>query len=238
MSLENFAIIESTLREGEQFANAFFSSEQKVEIAHALDEFGVEVRNLWIPDVFGYSAAIPQILRRSGVESFLTQKISWNQFNRFPHHSFIWRGIDGSEIIVHFPPEDTYNSEFWPSGMRHAQENFAERDRLDEFLVLFGIGDGGGGATEEIMASVQSVSALIATLSDEARQQRDGLGLPGRGPHLGGTLHPAAIGQLELEDGGAVDEAVAAGEGVQRLVAVHGIECGGDLGLERRRPAQ
>jgi len=114
-------------------------------------EFGVAVRNLWLPDVFGYSAAMPQILKKSGLDYMVTQKISWNQFNRFPHHSFIWRGIDGSEIIVHFPPEDTYNSEFWPSGMRHAQENFAERDRLDEFLVLFGIGDGGGGATEEII---------------------------------------------------------------------------------------
>lgn len=114
-------------------------------------EFGVTVRNLWLPDVFGYSAAMPQILKKSGLDYMITQKISWNQFNRFPWHSFVWRGIDGSEIIVHFPPEDTYNSEFWPSGMRHAQENFAERDRLDEFLVLFGIGDGGGGATEEII---------------------------------------------------------------------------------------
>jgi alpha-mannosidase len=112
-------------------------------------EFGVSVRNLWLPDVFGYSAAMPQILQKSGLEYMVTQKISWNQFNRFPWHSFIWRGIDGSEIVVHFPPEDTYNSELMPSGMRHAQENFAERDRLDEFLVLFGIGDGGGGATEE-----------------------------------------------------------------------------------------
>jgi len=114
-------------------------------------EFGVTVHNLWLPDVFGYSAAMPQILKKSGLDYMVTQKISWNQFNRFPWHSFVWRGIDGSEIIVHFPPEDTYNSEFWPSGMRHAQENFAERDRLDEFLVLFGIGDGGGGATAEII---------------------------------------------------------------------------------------
>lgn len=116
-------------------------------------EFGVTVRNLWLPDVFGYSAAMPQILKKSGLDYMVTQKISWNQFNRFPHHSFIWRGIDSSEIIVHFPPEDSYNSQFWPSGMRHAQENFAERDRLDEFLVLFGIGDGGGGATAEIIES-------------------------------------------------------------------------------------
>ena len=114
-------------------------------------EFGVEVKNLWLPDVFGYSAALPQILKKSGIDYFLTQKLSWNQFNRFPHHTFIWRGIDGSEVLAHFPPEDNYNSDLRPSALIHAQENFDEKDRLDEFLTLFGIGDGGGGATEEMI---------------------------------------------------------------------------------------
>ncbi|MDZ7292224.1 MAG: alpha-mannosidase [candidate division KSB1 bacterium] len=115
------------------------------------EEFGVTPRNLWLPDVFGYSAALPQILKKSGIEFMVTQKLSWNQFNRLPHHTFLWRGIDGSEIIVHFPPEDNYNSELKPAGLIHAQQNFEERDRLDEFLVLFGIGDGGGGPTEDII---------------------------------------------------------------------------------------
>jgi alpha-mannosidase len=115
------------------------------------EELGVTPLNLWLPDVFGYSAALPQILKKSGIEFMVTQKLSWNQFNRLPHHTFLWRGIDGSEIIVHFPPEDTYNSELKPAGMIHAQQNFEERDRLDEFLVLFGIGDGGGGPTEDII---------------------------------------------------------------------------------------
>lgn len=115
------------------------------------DEFGVLVRNLWLPDVFGYSAAMPQILQKSGLGVMVTQKISWNQFNRFPHHTFIWRGIDGSEIVVHFPPEDTYNSDLRPASMIYAQENFEERDRLDEFLVLYGVGDGGCGPTEDII---------------------------------------------------------------------------------------
>ncbi len=118
-----------------------------------LDEFGVRVKNLWLPDVFGYSAAMPQILQRFGIDLMVTQKISWSQFNKFPHHSFIWRGIDGSEIVVHFPPEDTYNSEMKPEGMVRAQENFIEKGVLDEFLVVFGVGDGGGGPTEEIMES-------------------------------------------------------------------------------------
>ncbi len=113
------------------------------------EEFGVEVRHLWLPDVFGYSAALPQILRKSGIDYFLTQKISWNQFNRFPYHTFRWRGIDGSEVITHFPPEDTYNSPLSSESLVRGRENFREKDLLDEFLSLFGMGDGGGGPKEE-----------------------------------------------------------------------------------------
>jgi alpha-mannosidase len=113
------------------------------------DTFGVDVRNLWLPDVFGYSAALPQILRRSGVDAFVTQKMSWNETNLFPHHTFRWRGIDGSEVVTHFPPEDTYNSTLSPASLAAAAERFTENDRLDGFLSLFGIGDGGGGPREE-----------------------------------------------------------------------------------------
>ncbi|MCB0283874.1 MAG: alpha-mannosidase, partial [Calditrichaeota bacterium] len=118
-----------------------------------MDEFEIEVDNLWLPDVFGYSAALPQILKKSGINYFVTQKISWNQFNRFPNNTFLWQGIDGSEVITHFPPEDNYNSELKPSQMIKAQDNFREKAYLDKFLVLFGIGDGGGGPTEEIIES-------------------------------------------------------------------------------------
>ncbi len=113
------------------------------------DEFGVEVDNLWLPDVFGYSAALPQILRRSGIDCFVTQKLSWNQTNEFPHHTFKWRGIDGSEVLTHFPPENNYNSMLDGEYLIPARDTFKERDRLDEFLSLFGVGDGGGGPKEE-----------------------------------------------------------------------------------------
>ncbi len=114
-----------------------------------MDEFGVDVRNVWIPDVFGYSAAMPQIMKKSGVDFFLTQKMSWSQFNEFPHHTFIWRGVDGSEVLTHFPPENTYNSGLSAGGLHNARDNFKENDYLDEFMTLFGIGDGGGGPKEE-----------------------------------------------------------------------------------------
>jgi alpha-mannosidase len=113
------------------------------------DEFGFEVKNLWLPDVFGYSAALPQIMKKSGIDFFLTQKLSWNQFNEFPHHTFKWRGIDGSEVITHFPPENNYNSQLGTDYLVPARDHFKEKDFLDEFMSLFGVGDGGGGPKEE-----------------------------------------------------------------------------------------
>lgn len=109
------------------------------------DEFDVNVKNLWLPDVFGYSAALPQIMKRAGVDYFLTQKLSWSQFNDFPYTTFMWRGIDGSSVLTHFPPENTYNSWLRPDALVTGEENFREREVLDEMLVLFGMGDGGGG---------------------------------------------------------------------------------------------
>ena len=112
-------------------------------------EFGVDVDNLWLPDVFGYSAALPQILKQAEIDYFLTQKISWNQFNDFPHQTFNWRGIDGTEILTHFPPENTYNSELDTKFLMPAQKTFKEKDKLNEFMSLFGVGDGGGGPKPE-----------------------------------------------------------------------------------------
>jgi len=116
-----------------------------------MDEFGIDVTNLWIPDVFGYSAAMPQIINKSGCDFFLTQKISWSQFNKFPHNTFMWRGIDGSEVLTHFPPEDNYNSVLNPRDMVPAQNRFKENNYIDEFVSLCGIGDGGGGPKEEFL---------------------------------------------------------------------------------------
>ena len=112
------------------------------------DEFGVDVQNLWLPDVFGYSGNLPQILRRAGMGYFLTQKLSWNIYNKFPHNTFWWRGIDGSTVLAHFPPEDNYNSPNLPSSLRKHETNNGEAGLVQEAISLFGIGDGGGGPTE------------------------------------------------------------------------------------------
>ncbi len=113
------------------------------------NEFGKEVRNLWLPDVFGYSAALPQIIRKTGCDFFLTQKLSWNQVNKFPHHCFNWVGLDGTRVLSFFPPEDNYNSTLYPEMLNYGVNNFSENDYIPEIISLFGIGDGGGGPKEE-----------------------------------------------------------------------------------------
>ncbi len=114
-----------------------------------LDEFDLTVNNLWLPDVFGYSAALPQIMRNSGCEYLITQKISWNQVNEFPYNSFTWKGIDGSSVLTHFPPENDYNCSLKPESLIAGQKRFKEKGVAQEYLSLYGIGNGGGGPTEE-----------------------------------------------------------------------------------------
>lgn len=124
------------------------------------DEFGVEVDNLWIPDVFGYPASLPQIAKLAGCPNFLTQKMSWSWSNRFPYHAFFWRGLDGSELLAHFPPENTYNAVVTPSELVPAENRFNENTVTDEFVSLFGIGDGGGGPKEEYLERAARLADL------------------------------------------------------------------------------
>ncbi|MFF3014560.1 alpha-mannosidase [Streptomyces sp. NPDC057939] len=125
-----------------------------------LDEFGIETRNVWLPDSFGYTAAMPQIVKLSGSQWFLTQKISWSQLNRFPHHTFWWEGIDGTRVFTHFPPVDTYNSDLGGAQLAHAARNYQEKGRGSRSLVPFGWGDGGGGPTREHLARARRLRDL------------------------------------------------------------------------------
>lgn len=117
-----------------------------------IEEFGIDTQEVWLPDSFGYSAALPQLVALSGSRWFLTQKISWSTTNRFPHHTFWWEGIDGTRIFTHFPPVDTYNSELTGAEMAHLVRNFRDKGPARRSLVPFGHGDGGGGATREMLA--------------------------------------------------------------------------------------
>ncbi|MGO4601247.1 alpha-mannosidase [Terrabacter sp. 2YAF2] len=117
------------------------------------EELGVEPLDVWLPDSFGYTAALPQIATAAGARWFLTQKPSWNETNRMPHHTFWWEGIDGSRIYTHFPPADTYNSLVSAEDLARAEGQFAEKGRANTSLLPFGYGDGGGGPTREMLAA-------------------------------------------------------------------------------------
>ncbi|GAA5146374.1 glycoside hydrolase family 38 C-terminal domain-containing protein [Microbacterium pseudoresistens] len=128
-------------------------------------EFGIRSRGVWLPDSFGYSPALPQLMRRAGFEWFFTQKISWNQRNVFPHHTFEWEGIDGSRMFTHFPPMDTYNSELTGAELAKATRQFKESRIATTSLAPVGYGDGGGGTTREMVGR----AARLADLEGSAR---------------------------------------------------------------------
>ncbi|KAF5993334.1 MULTISPECIES: alpha-mannosidase [Streptomyces] len=125
-----------------------------------IEHFGIETKGVWLPDSFGYNAAYPQLAKLAGNDWFLTQKLSWNQTNKLPHHSFWWEGLDGTRIFTHFPPVDTYNAEFSGKEMAHAVRNYQDKGRGTTSLAPFGHGDGGGGPTREMMERARRLASL------------------------------------------------------------------------------
>ncbi|MEU6086392.1 glycoside hydrolase family 38 C-terminal domain-containing protein [Streptomyces sp. NPDC047085] len=125
-----------------------------------LDEFGIENEEAWLPDTFGFAAGLPQIIKAAGSKWLLTQKISWSQTNKFPHHTFQWEGIDGTRIFTHFPPVDTYNCSMKGSEIAHAARNFRDKGRARHSLAPSGWGDGGGGTTREMVAKAARLRDL------------------------------------------------------------------------------
>ena len=136
-------------------------------------EFGRRCNEFWNPDVFGYNGQLPQIMRGAGIGRFLTQKLSWNRFNPPPYHTFTWQGIDGSQVLAHFPPADTYNATVEVAELRRAARDYKDHDRSGRSLLVFGWGDGGGGPTPEMLetlrrvADLQGVPRTSMTTSDE-----------------------------------------------------------------------
>ena len=123
-------------------------------------EFGRRCREFWNPDVFGYNGQLPQIMRGAGIERFLTQKLSWNRFNRPAYHSFLWQGIDGSRVLTHFPPADTYNGIATVEEIRRTARDYKEHDRSHTSFLLYGYGDGGGGPVREMLEVLRRVGDL------------------------------------------------------------------------------
>lgn len=117
------------------------------------DEFGAESKILWLPDVFGYSAALPQILKKCGVDKFFTAKISWSETNKFPHDNFIWQGIDGSEVFAVL--SDSYVKRLEPGMIKDSLKKHTDKKYSSTHIATFGFGDGGGGPTAEMLENFE-----------------------------------------------------------------------------------
>jgi len=156
------------LTSGESLVRQFLHGKQFFR-----EEFGVDSRELWLPDVFGYSAALPQIMKKSGIDYFMTTKLSRNQFNEIPCDTFLWRGIDGTEILTHFVSTvsvgqntdekffTTYNGMLHPDSIMGGWERYQNKEINDDILIAFGYGDGGGGPTRQMLETSERMEKGI-----------------------------------------------------------------------------
>ena len=122
--------------------------------------FGARCKDVWIPDVFGYPASLPQIFAAGGCDRFVTQKLSWNKQNRFPHSTFQWQGLDGTQVLTHFPPVDTYNATIVGEEVVFSEKNFKDHGWSDWSLMPYGHGNGGGGPTREMIERARRFADL------------------------------------------------------------------------------
>ena len=165
-----FVEADCNLSSGESLVRQFLYGKQFFK-----KEFGVDNQILWLPDVFGYSAALPQIMKKSGIQYFMTTKISWNGYNKMPYDSFYWKGIDGTKILTHFIPTrnyirpntdttdintiyTTYVGETTPLQIKGAWQRYQQKNLNKEALCAFGYGDGGGGPTAWMLESQRRLS--------------------------------------------------------------------------------
>jgi len=125
---------------------------------------------LWLPDVFGYAWALPQLIKQAGIKYFMTIKIGWNQYNRLPYDTFLWQGIDGTQILTHFSTvkelgssyASTYNSMANPQEALGTWNNFQQKELHNDLLMAYGFGDGGGGPTLEMLENLEIMNNFPA----------------------------------------------------------------------------
>ncbi len=129
------------------------------------EHFGRDAESpvLWLPDVFGYAWALPQLIQQAGLKYFMTIKIGWSQYNRLPYDTFMWQGIDGTQILTHFSTvkefgseyASTYNSMANPKEALGTWQNFQQKELQKDLLMAYGFGDGGGGPTREMLENIE-----------------------------------------------------------------------------------
>ncbi|MGD0092993.1 MAG: alpha-mannosidase, partial [Planctomycetota bacterium] len=175
---------------GESLARQFLHGQRYFQ-----KEFGIRCREFWNPDVFGYNGQLPQLMRLAGMTRFLTQKLSWNRFNKPLHHSFTWQGIDGSEVLAHFPPLDTYNALATVPQLRESAAKYKDHDRSRHSYLLFGFGDGGGGPTKRMLEMLRRCRDLQGVPRTRIRDAEEFFSLLERDC----TDRPLMIGELYFE---------------------------------------
>ncbi|XP_025066348.1 alpha-mannosidase 2C1 isoform X3 [Alligator sinensis] len=138
--------MDGNLPSGESMVRQFLQGQRFFQ-----EQFGKLCTEFWLPDTFGYSAQLPQLMRGCGIWRFLTQKLSWSLVNTFPHHTFFWEGIDGSSVLAHFPPGDSYGMQGFVEEMLKTVNNNKDKGCVNHSVALFGFGDGGGGPTQKML---------------------------------------------------------------------------------------
>ncbi|XP_068702429.1 alpha-mannosidase 2C1-like [Montipora foliosa] len=142
--------MDGNIPSGESFIRQFLIGQNFFQT-----EFGKVCEEFWLPDTFGYSAQLPQIIRGVGMKYFLTMKLSWSLINKFPFHTFHWEGIDGSRCLAHFPPADTYESRGDAADVLKTVKQLKDKGRVHASMLLYGHGDGGGGPSEKMLEMLQ-----------------------------------------------------------------------------------
>ncbi|KAG1458244.1 hypothetical protein G6F46_000079 [Rhizopus delemar] len=122
--------------------------------------FGKRTRVFWLPDSFGYSAQLPQVLKESGCDYFFTQKLSWNNINKFPRTTFWWTGIDDTRILAHLTPAETYTASVTPAELHKCTRNNHDLERTNHSLLVYGHGDGGGGPTPAMLERLKRLKSV------------------------------------------------------------------------------
>jgi alpha-mannosidase len=175
---------------GESLVRQFLHGQRWFE-----QRFGRRCTEFWNPDVFGYNGQLPQLMRGAGIDRFLTQKLSWNRFNKPDHQTFTWQGIDGSEVLAHFPPADTYNAEASVPELRRAARDYKDHTHSRRSLLVFGHGDGGGGPTRAMIETLRRASDLQGLPRTEIRTPEEFFDALAHEP----DERPTVLGELYFE---------------------------------------
>ncbi|KAH7105393.1 glycosyl hydrolases family 38 N-terminal domain-containing protein [Auriculariales sp. MPI-PUGE-AT-0066] len=146
---------DSNMPSGEALARQFIFGQRFFE-----SRFGARCDTAWLPDSFGLTGALPQIIRQADMKYFFTQKLSWNNINVFPHSTFNWIGIDGTQVMCHMTPVDTYNAQVTVGDLRKGEQNHKNLESSNASLLVFGNGDGGGGPLARMLESLRRLRAV------------------------------------------------------------------------------